>query len=110
MLCSMEIHKSSLSSKIYIRLRNKIHQNADATCCVNQLGEELTLVQPSPQMTTYTNNKSLHNSANTTSQISDRRLHVCYQRNERKMESKLTMHKQKTGDCRLSLQEGSIMH
>lgn len=65
------VARSTLGSGI------KFTKSADATCCVNQLGEKL-LVQASPQMTTYTNNKSLKNSVNTTSQMSDRRLHVCY--------------------------------
>lgn len=65
------VARSTLGSEI------KFTKSADATCCVNQLREKL-LVQASPQMTTYTNNKSLKNSVNTTSQMSDLRLHVCY--------------------------------
>ena len=49
-------------------------EGADTACFINQLGEELSLIPPTLQITTYTNNKSIHDSANTTSHISDHRL------------------------------------
>ena len=51
-------------------------EGADTACFINQLGEELSLIPPTSQITTYTDNKSLHDSADTTIQISNRRLRV----------------------------------
>ena len=49
---------------------------ADTAYFIKQLAEELSSIAPNSQIITYTDNKSLHDSANTTSQISDRRLRV----------------------------------
>lgn len=49
---------------------------ADTACFVNELCEELSLIPRKSIINTYTDNKSLHDSACTTSQISDRRLRV----------------------------------
>ena len=51
-------------------------EDADTACFVNKLGEELSLIPPTSQTTTFTNNKSFNNSAYTASQISDCRLHI----------------------------------
>ena len=49
-------------------------KGADNACFINQLGDELPLIPPTSQIPTYTNNKSLHDSANTTSQVLNHRL------------------------------------
>ena len=51
-------------------------EGADTACFINQLGKELSLIPPTSQIATNTNNKSLHDSANTTSKILDCRLRV----------------------------------
>ena len=87
-------------------------KGADTACFINPLGEEL-LIPPTSQITTYTNNKSLHDSANIVSQISGYRLslrNACYQRDKRRRGNRLIMDKQRKADCRLSYQEGSIMN
>ena len=47
-------------------------EGADTACFFNQLGEEVSLILPTLQITTYSDNKSLYDSAKTTSQISDK--------------------------------------
>ena len=49
---------------------------APTACFINHLGEELSLIPTTSQITTYTDNKSLHDSTNNTSQILDPRLCV----------------------------------
>ena len=52
------------------------HISTNIACFINQLGEELSLVWQTSQITSYTGNKSLHDDVNTTSQISYSRFHV----------------------------------
>ena len=87
-------------------------EGADTSCFINQLGEELSLIPPTSQITTYTDNKFLHDSANTTSQISDRRLRVemsIVREIKERGEIDLQWINKKR-HCRLSDQEGSIMY
>ena len=79
MLCFPEIHKSSLCNKIHLRLRNKIHEKCRCYMLCQSIRWRVII---SSTKSTYTN-KSLHNSANTTNQTSDCRLHVCYQKWEK---------------------------
>ena len=51
-------------------------EGADTAYFIAQIGEESTLIQPSSPINTYTDNKSLHDSTNTTNQVADRRLRV----------------------------------
>lgn len=41
-------------------------KDAHTACFINQLGEELSLIPTTSQIILYTDNKSLHDSANTT--------------------------------------------
>ena len=51
-------------------------EGTDAAYFISQLDEESKLLSPSTQTHTYTDNKCLYDSANTTSQIADKRLRV----------------------------------
>ena len=51
-------------------------EDASTACFINQLDEELPWISSILWITTCTDSKSLHDSANTTSQIYDRRLPV----------------------------------
>ena len=99
MPCFVEMHKSLPCSKIYISRRNiSIHQ-ADTASFFSQLGEELSLIPPTSKITTYTDNISLHDSANTTSQILDCRIRLKMSAiREIKRGNRLTMHKQRKAD------------
>lgn len=48
----------------------------DAAYFINQLAQEAQIVSSDSQILTYTDNKSLHDSVNTTAQVTDRRLRV----------------------------------
>ena len=48
----------------------------DSAYFIHQLAAESSLIHPSSQTITYTDNKSLYDSANTTTQIADQRLQV----------------------------------
>lgn len=107
----MSCSASRKSTKVHCVTRSilgseiKYTKSAGATCCINQLGEELSLVQPSPP--TPTNLYTIVQIPPTRHQIVD---YMSAIRNERKRESSLTVHKQKMRDGRLCLQEGAIMH
>ena len=59
------------------QLQKPQHSQKEQTAYfVSQIGEESILIPPLSSITTYTDNKSLHDSTNTTNQVADRRLRV----------------------------------